>query len=144
MKMKGDFEYLNITLALIIFMGTIVLMVLMIQGNLLSFSGNLTELNQVTATEAANMVSFCLNNMDDGDATTISAALLDKHSGQDLAKTCGLDKPSIKIKIEDVENDRKWEFGGSVSSPKHEIWVSISYETAAGRTVNMGKMYVEM
>ncbi|MFH1236826.1 MAG: hypothetical protein V1648_00260 [Candidatus Aenigmatarchaeota archaeon] len=144
MKMKGDFEYLNITLALLIFMGTVVLMVLMIQGNLLSFSGNLTELNQVTAIEAANMMSFCLSNMEDGDATTIPAALLDKYSSQDLAKVCGLDKPSIRLAIEDVESGKKWVFGGPVSSPKHEIWVSISYETTAGRTVNMGKMYVEM
>ncbi len=142
--MKGDYEFLNITFALIIFMGTIVLIVLMIRGNILSFSGGVaSDVTQINAIEASHMVEYCFTSMEGGDSENIATTLLDKYNGKSIAEICKIDKPEIKVEIIDMENEKKWSFG-TVSKSNHEIWVSIIYENAGVKSVNMGKMNVEI
>lgn len=143
--MKGDYEYLNITFALLIFMGTVVFIIFMIMGNILSFGGSVTsDINTIRAIEATHIVEYCLTTIDGGDSNHISSLTLDKYEGKSMKDICGIDKPDVKAEVVDLETQRKWEFPGHISKPDHEIWVSILYDNSGIRTINVGKLYVEI
>jgi hypothetical protein len=146
--MKGDLEFLNITFALLIFLGTVVFIVLMVLGNIVSFSGGVTtDINTIKAIEASHMVEQCLTTVDEGDSNYIAAEVLDRYGNKyGLKEVCGIEKPVINAEVVDMETYRAWGFKTAVQEPDHETWVSILYvdKTTGERTVNMGKLYVEI
>lgn len=143
--MKGDYEYLNITFALLIFMGTIVFIVLMIRGNIVSFSGGVaSDIDKMRAIESSHMVEYCLTTIDGGDSNYMLYSTLEKYSGKTIRDVCGIENPTITAEVFDAETLRSWGFDMDVSEPDHVIWVSILYDNLDVKTVSMGKLHVKI
>ncbi|MCK5022916.1 MAG: hypothetical protein KAS04_01955 [Candidatus Aenigmarchaeota archaeon] len=147
--MKGDIEYLNITFALLIFMGTVVLMVLMTIAGALDFGGGVkTDMTKITAIEASHMVESCLIGIQGKDSYSIPMKILDDYNGKKINDDnfCGIKYPEINAEIEEVETGKKWTFGDSVDKPSHQIWITIEQEdpTTKIKKVSMGKLSVKI